>query len=217
MALLIAALAAIPFLGTAFIPTLKEGSITPAIIRVPSISLDEAIRVEMEAMKRIVEIPGVRMAVSKVGKGESPADSGGPNESDPVVSLNPRDRWPKGWTQESFEEGIRAKLAILPGIQLVMHQPIAQRVDEMITGVRSQVAIKLFGEDLEVLKQTGDEIARVLKSIPGSTDLRVERMAGQEYLNILIDRQAIARHGLNVDDVNWMIETAIGGKAATQI
>jgi cobalt-zinc-cadmium resistance protein CzcA len=215
--LLIAAVAVIPFLGKSFIPVLKEGSITPAIIRVPSISLDEAIRVEMEAMKRIVEIPGVRMAVSKVGKGESPADPAGPNESDPVVSLVPRDRWPKGWTQESFEDAIRAKLGSLPGIQLVMNQPIAARVDEMITGVRSQVAIKLFGDDLAVLKQTGDEIARVLKGIPGSTDLRVERLTGQEYLNIVIDRQAIARHGLNVDDVNWMIETAIGGKTATQI
>jgi cobalt-zinc-cadmium resistance protein CzcA len=215
--LLIAALAVIPLLGTAFIPTLKEGTITPGIIRVPSISLDEAIRVEMEAMKRIVEIPGVRMAVSKVGKGESPADPAGPNESDPVVSLVPRDRWPKGWTQESFEEAIRAKLASLPGIQLVMNQPIAARVDEMITGVRSQVAIKLFGEDLDVLKQTGDEIARVLKGIPGSTDLRVERLTGQEYLNIIIDRKAIARHGLNVDDINWMIETAIGGKTVTQV
>jgi len=129
----------------------------------------------------------------------------------------PRDRWPKGWTQESFEDAIRAKLGSLPGIQLVMNQPIAARVDEMITGVRSQVAIKLFGDDLAVLKQTGDEIARVLKGIPGSTDLRVERLTGQEYLNIVIDRQAIARHGLNVDDVNWMIETAIGGKTATQI
>jgi cobalt-zinc-cadmium resistance protein CzcA len=217
VALLIAAVAVIPLLGKSFIPILKEGSITPAIIRVPSISLDEAIRVEMEAMKRIVEIPGVRMAVSKVGKGESPADPAGPNESDPVVSLVPRDRWPKGWTQESFEDAIRAKLVSLPGIQLVMNQPIAARVDEMITGVRSQVAIKLFGDDLDLLKQTGDEIARVLKGIPGSTDLRVERLTGQEYLNIVIDRQAIARHGLNVDDVNWMIETAIGGKAATQI
>jgi cobalt-zinc-cadmium resistance protein CzcA len=217
MVLLIAAVVVIPLLGKSFIPILKEGSITPAIIRVPSISLDEAIRIEMEAMRRIMGIPGVRMAVSKVGKGESPADPAGPNESDPVVSFVPRDRWPKGWTQETFEDATRAKLGSLPGIQLVMNQPIAQRVDEMITGVRSQVAIKLFGDDLAVLKQTGDEIARVLKSVPGSTDLRVERLTGQEYLNIVIDRQAIARHGFNVDDINWMIETAIGGKAATQI
>ena len=214
---LVVAAGLIPLLGKSFIPILKEGSISPAIIRVPSISLDETIRVEMEAMKRIMQIPGVRMAVSKIGKGESPADPSGPNESDPVVSLVPRDQWPKGWTQESYEDAIREKVGTLPGIQLVMNQPIAARVDEMITGVRSQVAIKLFGQDLAVLKQTGEEIARVLKGIPGSNDLRVERLTGQEYLNIAIDRQAIARHGINVDDINWVIETALGGKTVTQI
>jgi cobalt-zinc-cadmium resistance protein CzcA len=214
---LVLALGSIPLLGTSFIPILKEGSISPGIVRVPNISLDESIRVEMEAMKRIMGIPGVRMVVSKVGKGESPTDPPGPNESDPVVSLVDRERWPKGWTQETFEDAIREKLGSLPGIQLTMNQPIAGRVDEMITGVRSQVAVKLFGEDLDVLKQTGDEIARVLRSIPGSTDLRIERLTGQGYLNIFIDRKAIARHGLNVDDINWMMETAIGGKTVTQI
>ncbi len=215
--LLLLAAGLIPFLGKAFIPILKEGSIAPAIIRVPNISLEETIRVEMEALKRIVQIPGVRMAVSKIGKGESPADPAGPNESDPVVSLVPRDQWPKGWSQENYEESIREKVGSLPGIELVMNQPIASRVDEMITGVRSQVAIKLFGEDLATLKQTGDEIARILKSIPGANDLRVERLTGQEYLNIVVDRKAIARHGLNVDDINWVIEGAIGGKTVTQI
>ncbi|HSR11959.1 MAG TPA: efflux RND transporter permease subunit, partial [Thermodesulfobacteriota bacterium] len=215
--LLMIAVGLIPLLGKAFIPTLKEGTIAPALIRVPNISLDEAIRVEMEAMRRVVQIPGVRMAVSKLGKGESPADPAGPNESDPVVSLVPRDKWAKGWTQETFEDAIRSKLDTIPGIQLVMNQPIAARVDEMITGVRSQIAIKLFGEDLAVLKKSGDEIAKVLQGIPGSTDLRVERLTGQEYLNIVIDRGMIARHGFNVDDINWMIEGSIGGKAVTQI
>ncbi len=210
-------LAMLPFLGKSFIPTLQEGTIAPFIIRPPNISLDEAVRVEMEATKREMEIPGVRMAVSKVGKGESPADMAAPNESDPVVSLRPKDQWPRGWTQQTFEDAIRAKLSNMPGIQIAMNQPIASRVDEMLTGVRSQVAIKLFGDDLEVLKKTGDEIARVLRSTPGTMDLRVERLTGQEYLNIVIDRQAIARHGFNVDDINWMIETAIGGKAATQV
>jgi cobalt-zinc-cadmium resistance protein CzcA len=215
--LLVVSLGLIPLLGKSFIPTLKEGSITPGIIRVPNISVEESIRVEMEAMKRIMEIPGVRMVVSKLGKGESPADPAGTNESDPVVSLKPKDQWPAKWTQESFEEAIRVKLAGIPGVQLVMSQPIASRVDEMITGVRSQVAIKLFGDELDTLREVGDEIARVLRSIPGSTDLRVERLTGQEYLNIVIDRRAIARHGMNVADVNGVIETAIGGKEATQI
>ncbi|MFZ5594026.1 MAG: efflux RND transporter permease subunit [Pseudomonadota bacterium] len=210
-------LALFPFLGTSFIPIMQEGSITPQIIRVPNISLDESIRMESEAMKAIMEVPGVKLAMAKLGRGESPADPGMPNESDPVVSLKPRDEWPEGWTQEDIANAIREKLKNLPGIELLMSQPIAARVDEMVSGVRSQVAIKMFGDDLALLKEKGDEIARVLTSIKGSSDLRVEKVSGQEYLTIKIDRAAIARYGINVEDVNDLIETAIKGRVTTEV
>lgn len=210
-------LALFPFLGTSFIPIMQEGSVTPQIIRVPNISLDESIRMENEAMKAVTEVPGVKMVVSKLGRGESPADPGMPNEADPVVSLKPRDEWPEGWTQEDIANAIREKLKNLPGIELVMSQPIAARVDEMVSGVRSQVAIKMFGDDLALLKEKGDEIARVLTSIKGSSDLRVEKVSGQEYLTIKIDRAAIARYGINVEDVNDLIETAIKGRVTTEV
>ncbi len=210
-------LALFPFLGTSFIPIMQEGSVTPQIIRVPNISLDESIRMENEAMKAVTEVPGVKMVVSKLGRGESPADPGMPNEADPVVSLKPRDEWPEGWTQEDIANAIREKLKNLPGIELVMSQPIAARVDEMVSGVRSQVAIKMFGDDLALLKEKGDEIARVLTSIKGSSDLRVEKVSGQEYLTIKIDRAAIARYGINVEDVNDLIETAIKGRITTEV
>jgi cobalt-zinc-cadmium resistance protein CzcA len=217
VALLVAAVSLVPFLGKSFIPTLQENSITPGLSRVPNMSLDEAIRIEFEAMKRIKEIPGVKMVVSKLGRGESPADPQAQNDSDPIVTLAPRDEWPDGWTQADFEDAIREKLKDLPGVNLAMSQPIAQRVDEMVTGVRSQVAIKLFGDDLQELKTTADQIAKVLSSIPGTRDLRVERVTGQQYLTVKIDRQAIARHGINVADVNDAIETAIGGRVSTEI
>ncbi len=216
-ALFVGSLSLFPFLGTSFIPIMQEGSITPQIIRVPNISLDESIRMEMEAMKTVSEVPGVKMAVSKLGRGESPADPGMPNESDPVVSLQPRDEWPEDWKQEDIANAIREKLKGLPGIELVMSQPIAARVDEMVSGVRSQVAIKLFGDDLAALKQTGDEIARVLSGIQGASDMRVEKVSGQEYLTVKIDRAAIARHGINVEDVNDLIETAIKGRVSTEV
>jgi cobalt-zinc-cadmium resistance protein CzcA len=217
VALLVAAIGLVPLLGKSFIPTLQENSITPAISRVPNMSLDEALRIEFEAMKRIMEIPGVKMVVSKLGRGESPADPQAQNDSDPVVTLKNRDEWPDGWTQADFEDAIRGKLKDIPGMNLAMSQPIAQRVDEMVTGVRSQVAIKLFGDDLQELKETADHIAKVLSSIPGTRDLRVERVTGQQYLTVKIDRQAIARHGINVADVNDAIETAIGGRVSTEI
>lgn len=216
-AVFVAALLMLPFLGTAFIPEMKEGSIVPGINRVPNISLEESISLEMEAMKLVMQVPGVKSAVSGVGRGESPADSQGQNESTPIVSLKPRSEWPKGWTQDDIAAEIRGKLMKLPGVQIIMAQPISDRVDEMVTGVRSDVAIKLFGDDMELLKQQADAIAKVAASVQGAQDLKVERVTGQQYLSIAIDRQAIARHGINVSDINDVIEAAIGGQTATEI
>ena len=212
-----AALAMLPFLGTAFIPEMKEGSLSPAIDKVPNISLEESIRMEREAQRRTLEVPGVKSVVTRIGRGESPADPAGPNESDPIVSLKPRDDWPSGWTQDTIAAAIADKLKPIPGVQLVMAQPISDRVDEMVTGVRSDVAIKLFGDDLDVLRDKANEIARVAGAVRGVRDMRVERVGGQQYLTVAIDRQAIARQGLNVADVQDVIETAIGGKVATEI
>ena len=215
--LLVFTLALFPFLGTAFIPEMKEGSVVPGINRVPNISLEESVKMEMEAMRLVMQVPGVKSAVSGVGRGESPADPQGQNESTPIVSLKPRDEWPRGWTQDDIAEQMRDKLKALPGVQIVMAQPISDRVDEMVTGVRSDVAIKVFGDDLDMLKKKAEEIAKVAQAIQGAEDLRVERVTGQQYLSIDIDRQAIARYGLNASDVHDVIETAIGGKEATQI
>ncbi len=216
--LLIAAGAAFPYLGTSFLPVMQEGSVTPQTVRVPSVSLDESIRMQFEAMKLVAAVPGVRSAVSLIGRGENAADPAGVNESEPVVSLLPPGERPAGFElQSDIERRIREVLSVLPGIQLVMSQPIQARVDEMLTGVRSQVAIKLFGDDLAVLRQKSLEIARVLEGITGTRDVRLDRVSGQPFLNIDIDRKAIARYGINVADVHDVIETAIAGRQATEI
>ena len=207
----------LPFLGTAFIPEMKEGSVVPGINRVPNISLDESIKMEMEAMRLVMQVPGVKSAVSGVGRGESPADPQGPNESTPIVSLKPRSEWPSGWTQDDIQEAMREKLKVLPGVQIVMAQPISDRVDEMVTGVRSDIAVKVFGDDLDQLRKVAGQIGKVAQTLQGAQDLRIERISGQQYLSVEIDRQAIARLGLNVSDVNDVLETAIGGKVATEI
>ena len=213
VALLVGSMALFPLLGKSFIPTMKEGSIVPQILRVSSISLEESLQVEQEAMKLVSKVPGVKTVVSKLGRGESPADPAGPNESDPIVVMDPRaDR-----SQTEIEADIRKALAVLPGIQVVMNQPIAQRVDEMVTGVRSQLAIKIFGDDLDELKRVSEELSRIVKSVPGAVDIRVERLSGQQTLTIDIDRQAIARYGINVADVNELIETAFGGSEVGQV
>ena len=207
----------VPLLGTSFIPEMKEGSIVPNIIRVPNISLDESIKMDTEASKIITQIPGVKSIVAIIGRGESPADPQSQNESQPIVSLLPRKQWPSGWTQEDIADAIQQSLKSLPGVQVVMAQPIAARVAELLSGVRSDVAVKLFGDDMAVLKSKADEIARIAGEIEGATDLRVEKVSGQQYLNVTIDRQAISRHGINAADVHEIIETAVGGKGATEI
>ena len=207
----------LPFLGTAFIPEMKEGSIVPAITRVPNISLEESVKMEMEATRLMREVPGVKSVVSAVGRGESPADPQGVNESSPIVSLLPREKWPDGWGEEDIARALRDKLKVLPGVEIVMSQPIAARVAEMVTGVRSDIAVKVFGDDLEQLRRVAGQIGKVAQSLQGAQDLRIERVSGQQYLTIEIDRQAIARLGLNVSDVNDLIETAVGGKQATEI
>lgn len=213
VALLLGSLALFPLLGKSFMPTMKEGALTPQINRVPSISLDESIRMEMAAMKEVAKVPGVRMVVSKLGRGESPADPAGPNESDPIVLLDPQSER----SQDEIDEDIRQRLSTIPGVQIVLSQPISERVDEMVTGVRSQVAIKVFGDELEELKRVSEQVARLLKGVEGSRDIRIERLSGQQALTVDIDRQAIARHGLNVADVQAVIETAIGGKDVTTL
>jgi cobalt-zinc-cadmium resistance protein CzcA len=209
----------LPFLGSSFIPEMKEGSIVPGINRVPNISLEESIKMESRAMKLIMqEVPGVKSAMSGLGRGESPADPQAQNESTPIISLKPRSEWPSGWTQDDIAEKMRQVLSReLPGVQIIMAQPISDRVDELLTGVRADVAVKIFGEDLVLLKAKADEISRIAQRVRGATEIKVEKVSGQQYLNITIDRQSISRHGINASDVHDVIETAIGGKIATEV
>ncbi len=206
--LLILTIGLFPLLGKSFMPTMKEGALTPQINRMPSISLEETLEMEMEAMSWVAEIQGVKSVVSRVGRGESPADPAGPNESDPIVLLN----LDSGRTQDEIDEEIREKFKAIPGVQIVLSQPISERVDEMVTGVRSQVAIKVFGNEISELRRISEKIAKILRSISGARDIRLERLSGQQSLSIDINRSSIARHGINVAEVQQIIETAIGGK-----
>jgi heavy metal efflux system protein len=207
-----------PFLGTSFMPEMKEGSIVPNIIRMPNISLEESAALEMRAMKYLIEVPGVANVVTNIGRGESPADPQSQNESTPIVTLKPRNEWPSGWDQMTISDAISEKLMTeLPGVQVVMAQPISAKVAEMVTGVRSDVAVKVFGDDLAVLKSVAEQIAVAANDVAGVRDVRVERLTGQDYLNITLDRQAIARHGLNSADIHDAIEMALAGKVATEI
>jgi cobalt-zinc-cadmium resistance protein CzcA len=216
-ALLVISLATAPFLGTEFIPRLDEGYLTPQVIRLPSVSLEQSVDMELEVQRSLMKFPEVISVVSKMGAAEIATDPMGPNLSDPIVILKPRREWQTARTNEELMDKMRAELAKIPGIGLNFTQPIALRVDELISGVKSQVAVKIFGDDMDVLRRKAEEAARLLKAVQGVADLRVEQVAGQPYLNVKIDRRRIARYGVNVADIQEVIETAVGGKAATEI
>ena len=213
VALLLGSFMLVPLLGKSFIPTMNEGSIVPQIIRAPNISMDESIEIEMQAMKIVSQIPGVRLVVAGMGRGDSAADPSAHNESQPIVSIDPKSER----SQAEIETDIRHALSVLPGVQVIMNQPIAQRVDEMLTGVRSQLAIKIFGDDLAELKRLSEQVSQIVKKIPGARDVRIDRLSGQQTLTIDIDRRAIARYGINVADIHAIIETAIAGSEVSQL
>ena len=207
----------VPFVGREFIPLLEEGALTPQVVRLPSVSLAESIEMEKQTHKAMLEFPEVRMAVSKIGRPDIAVGPEEPNESDPIVSLSDRGTWKTAATQPQLTDAIRKKLAEIPGISMLMSQPIQERVDELISGIRTECAIKLYGEDLNVLHDKAEEIAALMQQINGVKDIKVEQIAGQPYLTVDIDRQKIARFGINVADVQEIVTTAIGGKAVTHV
>lgn len=210
-------LAIVPYVGREFIPILEEGALTPQIVRLPSVSLSESIEMEKQVHKAMLEFPEVRTAVSKIGRPDIAVGPEEPNESDPIISLHDRRVWTAAKSQSQLTDAIRGKLAEIPGISVLMSQPIQERVDELISGIRTECAIKLFGPDLDVLRDKAEEMAAVMQTIRGVKDVKVEQIAGQPYLTIDIDRQKIARFGINVADVQELIVTAIGGKPATHV
>lgn len=215
--LLSVSIALFPFLGREFIPSMDEGSLSPLVIRLPSISLSESIEIERKVQQVLMRFPEVKTVVSKLGAFEIATDPQGPNVSDPVVILRPRSEWKTARTREELIEKMRRELEKIPGAGFSISQPIALRVDELISGVKSQLAIKVFGDDLQTLRTRAQDIARIVGDIRGSADVKVEESAGQPYLTVDIKRDEIARYGINVADIQNIVETAIGGKEATEI
>ena len=215
--LLGASLALFPFLGGEFIPILNEGSISPQTIRYPSIALDRSIEIEKEMQRAVMEFPEVRMVVSKIGRSEMGNDPQEPNASDPTVTLRPMDEWTTAKTKAGLDDAIRKRIEKVPGANYLLSQPIQQRVDELLSGVRSEATIKILGDDLGVLRSTAEKIQTIMASVRGVGDVRVEQLFGQTYLTIDIDRSKIARHGINVAHVQEIITTAIGQEPATRV
>lgn len=214
----IPAIILIPFLGTEFLPELDEGSILVEQIRMPSATLDESIENANWLADRLLEnIPEIASVVPKTGRSDLANDWMGVHQTDVWVLLKPMDEWRPGMTKEKIAEAIRPFLETEPGLSYNFTQPIAMRVDELTSGVKSDVAVKIFGEDLETMQGVADDIARLLDDLPGTDNFYVEQTVGQPYLNIEINRDAVASFGLNVDDVQRIIEAGIGGAVVSEV
>jgi cobalt-zinc-cadmium resistance protein CzcA len=215
---LVASFAVIPFLGAEFVPRLDEGAIAMQAWRVPSVSLEESVRQTTLIERALKRFPEVITVVSKTGRAEIATDPMGVEISDIFIMLKPHDEWTTAQTREGLIEAIEETLkSHVPGSMFSYSQPIELRVSELISGVRSDVAIKIYGEDLEVLAKLADEIVAVVSAIPGAADVKAEQVAGLPVARIQVDRQAIARYGINAGLVLDTVQTIGGNIVGTVI
>jgi cobalt-zinc-cadmium resistance protein CzcA len=214
---LLASLALLPFVGTEFMPPLDEASIAVNVVRLPNASLDGSVKVATFIEQRLRRFPEVETVVSKTGRAEISEDPMGPEQTDVFIMLKTRKEWNTGRDKPALVEAIQSELAQIPGLRFSFSQPIALRVNELISGVKSDLAVKVFGSDLEVLKQFADRAAATIGGIDGARDVKVEQVSGMSQLDVVIDREAVARHGIKIADVNATIETAIAGRRATTL
>jgi len=202
--------------GSEFAPQLEEGAIAIQAAMKPSSALSTTQRVQGQVEKALLEFPEVQDAVSKTGRPEVATDPMGQELSDMIVSLRPRDTW-RFASKEALVNALRDRLDQIPGARFSFTQPIALRLDEMVSGVKSQVAVKIYGEDLDELRRLGDEVAEVLRSVPGHADVAPEQIAGFGYLEVDIRRADAARYGLSIDAVQRAIDMAVGGERVTEV
>ncbi len=207
----------LPKLGSEFTPKLREGTVVVRLTMPPSISLTESQRTTQIVERRLMAIPEIKEVVSRIGRGEVGAHTDPVNSAEMYVVLHDKSQWRISGDQEAVENLIREELGNVPGVLVNLTQPIEMTVDELLEGVRAELAIKIFGDDLDVLKQRADQVAQVIGQVTGAADVQVDQVSGAPQLLIRINRQAIARYGINVDDVQGVIRAAVGGEYAGQI
>ncbi len=211
------ALGSLAFIGTEFMPRLDEGSLLVQTRKLPGISLSESVQISNRIEKVIVGFPEVRGVVSKLGRPDLATEAMGIYEADVYVLLKPMKEWKTAHTKEELVNRMAKALADVPGTDYNFTQPMAMRLDEVVSGIKADVAVKIFGEDSRVLEQLAERALRIVSGVPGAADPQMEIISGVAELSIEIDRPALARYGLNVADVRELVEAAIGGKQVSEM
>lgn len=201
-------------LGGEFIPTLQEGDYAFHCILPQGTSLSQSMETSMQASRIIKEFPEVKMVVGKTGAAEVPTDPMPPEATDIIIVLKPQNEWTSGRNYEELADAMIEKLEAIPGVFFEKNQPIQMRFNELMTGIRQDVAVKIFGENLDTLLNYANKVASVIRQADGATQPLVERVDGLPQITIQYNRQQIASYGLNIDDINHVVSTAFAGEAA---
>ncbi|MGB0218493.1 efflux RND transporter permease subunit [Sinimarinibacterium flocculans] len=200
-------------LGSEFVPSLNEGDIAVQALRIPATGLSQSVAFQQQVETRLLQFPEVLTAFARTGTAEVATDAMPPNISDGYVMLKPRDKWPNpDKPKAELVAEIQEALEQLPGNAYEMSQPIQLRFNELISGVRSDFAIKLYGDDLDLMLSTSNEISKVVRGIPGAADVKVEQVTGLPVLSVVPRREALARYGIAISDLQDVVATAIGGQ-----
>lgn len=215
--LVVSAIAIVPHIGTEFVPELEEGTINLRVTLAPSSSLDTALTVAPILEQKLMAFPEVTYALSRIGRAEIGGDPEPVNNIEIYIGLKPVSEWVSASNRQELQGEMEKSLEEFPGLLLNFSQPIATRVDELLSGVKAQLAIKLFGPELEVLAAKGQEIETAIKNIDGARDVALEQIAGEAQLVIAPNRQELSRFGLSVSDVMEVVRDGIGGVEAGQI
>jgi cobalt-zinc-cadmium resistance protein CzcA len=215
--LLAAAVAVIPRLGTEFLPVMDEGAFDMDFQLLPGVSLDKALETSRLVEEKLMAFPEMAVIVGKTGQTGIAIEARGVDKTGYVGALRPRSEWKNARTSPELMEKMRQAVADVPGMVISFSQPIQCRINELMEGTRAQVLVKVFGEDMGVLKSTAEDIARVLSGVRGAKDILVEQVSGQPYISITVDRAKIARYGINVRDVLNVVEIAVEGKPASLV
>ena len=205
-------------IGAEFVPQLDEGDLLLEARRLPGIALDESVATSLRLETTLREVPEVRHVVSRTGAPEVATDPMGMEQSDVYIGLNPRETWRRGLTKDQLAKQISAAAADeIPEIGGAVSQPIQMRTNELIAGVRSDVAVLIYGADLDKLRSFGDKVADIVRQVPGAVDVRAEQVAGLKYLRVIPDRAKLARYGLTIEDINQITETMAVGYGAGEV
>lgn len=210
-------LALAPRLGTEFLPIMDEGAFDMDVQLLPGVALDKALETTLEIERRLKQFPELETIVSRTGQTGVALEARGVDKTGFVGALAPREKWTSASNRDDLLEKMREAVEDIPGMVASFSQPIQCRIDELVAGTRAQVIAKLSGDDLTVLRHKAGEIARVLGSVRGAADLSEEKVAGQPYLTVSVDRALLARHGVNAAEVLGLIETAVGGQPVSQV